>query len=101
MNDTIKEIQNTIEMVDSLILKLKNNIKISSKYIFIIKKILKKYIESYVLFLKMKNRTYNNEINDEFLKNFIYDEGDINNTINFLENVKSVLNKILFEIEQV
>ena len=41
------------------------------------------------------------EIDDSFIKNFIYDENDIDNTISFLNEVKSILNKILFEIEHI
>ena len=88
-------------MIDTLIVNLKNNIRIDSKRIFIVKKSTKKYIESLNLVLKMNMNEKSDEIDDSFIKNFIYDENDIDNTISFLNEVKSILNKILFEIEHI
>ena len=80
---------------------LENNIRIDSKRIFIVKKITKKYIESLNLVLTMNMNKKSDEIDDSFIKNFIYDENDIDNTISFLNEVRSILNKILFEIEHI
>ena len=84
-----------------MIVNLKNNIRIDSKRIFVVKKITKKYIESLNLVLKMNMNKKSDEIDDSFVKNFIYDENDIDNTISFLNEVRSILNKILFEIEHI
>ena len=61
----------------------------------------KKYIESLNLVLTMNMNKKSDEIDDSFIKNFIYDENDIDNTISFLNEVRSILNKILFEIEHI
>ena len=45
-NSLKEEISLTITTIDTLIVNLKNNIRIDSKRIFIVKKITKKYIES-------------------------------------------------------
>lgn len=100
-NSLKEEISLTITTIDTLIVNLKNNIRIDSKRIFIVKKITKKYIESLNLVLKMNMNEKSDEIDDSFIKNFIYDENDIDNTISFLNEVKSILNKILFEIEHI
>ena len=96
-----EEISLTITTIDTLIVNLKNNIRIDSKRIFVVKKITKKYIESLNLVLKMNMNKKSDEIDDSFVKNFIYDENDIDNTISFLNEVRSILNKILFEIEHI
>lgn len=101
INSLKEEISLTITMIDTLIVNLKNNIRIDSKRIFIVKKLTKKYIESLNLVLKMNMNEKSDEIDDSFIKNFIYDENDIDNTISFLNEVKSILNKILFEIEHI
>lgn len=101
INSLKEEISLTIIMIDTLIVNLKNNIRIDSKRIFIVKKLTKKYIESLNLVLKMNMNEKSDEIDDSFIKNFIYDENDIDNTISFLNEVKSILNKILFEIEHI
>ena len=100
-NSLKEEISLTITTIDTLIVNLRNNIRIDSKRIFIVKKITKKYIESLNLVLKMNMNEKSDEIDDSFIKNFIYDENDIDNTISFLNEVKSILNKILFEIEHI
>lgn len=100
-NSLKEEISLTITTIDTLIVNLKNNIRIDSKRIFIVKKITKKYIESLNLVLTMNMNKKSDEIDDSFIKNFIYDENDIDNTISFLNEVKSILNKILFEIEHI
>ena len=100
-NSLKKEISLTITTIDTLIVNLKNNIRIDSKRIFIVKKITKKYIESLNLVLTMNMNKKSDEIDDSFIKNFIYDENDIDNTISFLNEVRSILNKILFEIEHI
>lgn len=100
-NSLKEEISLTITTIDTLIVNLKNNIRIDSKRIFIVKKITKKYIESLNLVLTMNMNKKSNEIDDSFIKNFIYDENDIDNTISFLNEVRSILNKILFEIEHI
>lgn len=100
-NSLKEEISLTITTIDTLIVNLKNNIRIDSKRIFIVKKITKKYIESLNLVLTMNMNKKSDEIDDSFIKNFIYDENDIDNTISFLNEVRSILNKILFEIEHI
>jgi hypothetical protein len=100
-NSLKEEISLTITTIDTLIVNLKNNIRIDSKRIFIVKKITKKYIESLNLVLTMNMNKKSDEIDDSFIKNFIYDEKDIDNTISFLNEVRSILNKILFEIEHI
>lgn len=100
-NSLKEEISITITTIDTLIVNLKNNIRIDSKRIFIVKKITKKYIESLNLVLTMNMNKKSDEIDDSFIKNFIYDENDIDNTISFLNEVRSILNKILFEIEHI
>lgn len=100
-NSLKEEISLTIIMIDTLIVNLKNNIRIDSKRIFIVKKLTKKYIESLNLVLTMNMNKKSDEIDDSFIKNFIYDENDIDNTISFLNEVRSILNKILFEIEHI
>ena len=100
-NSLKEEISLTITTIDTLIVNLRNNIRIDSKRIFIVKKITKKYIESLNLVLTMNMNKKSDEIDDSFIKNFIYDENDIDNTISFLNEVKSILNKILFEIEHI
>lgn len=100
-NSLKEEISLTITTIDTLIVNLKNNIRIDSKRIFVVKKITKKYIESLNLVLKMNMNKKSDEIDDSFVKNFIYDENDIDNTISFLNEVRSILNKILFEIEHI
>lgn len=100
-NSLKEEISLTITTIDTLIINLKNNIRIDSKRIFIVKKITKKYIESLNLVLTMNMNKKSDEIDDSFIKNFIYDENDIDNTISFLNEVRSILNKILFEIEHI
>lgn len=100
-NSLKEEISLTITTIDTLIVNLKNNIRIDSKRIFIVKKITKKYIESLNLVLTMNMNKKSDKIDDSFIKNFIYDENDIDNTISFLNEVKSILNKILFEIEHI
>lgn len=100
-NSLKEEISLTITTIDTLIVNLRNNIRIDSKRIFIVKKITKKYIESLNLVLTMNMNKKSDEIDDSFVKNFIYDENDIDNTISFLNEVKSILNKILFEIEHI
>lgn len=100
-NSLKEEIFLTITTIDTLIVNLKNNIRIDSKRIFIVKKITKKYIESLNLVLTMNMNKKSDEIDDSFIKNFIYDENDIDNTISFLNEVRSILNKILFEIEHI
>lgn len=100
-NSLKEEISLTITTIDTLIVNLKNNIRIDSKRIFIVKKITKKYIESLNLVLTMNMNKKSDEIDDSFVKNFIYDENDIDNTISFLNEVRSILNKILFEIEHI
>ena len=100
-NSLKEEIYLTITTIDTLIVNLKNNIRIDSKRIFVVKKITKKYIESLNLVLKMNMNKKSDEIDDSFVKNFIYDENDIDNTISFLNEVRSILNKILFEIEHI
>lgn len=101
INSLKEEISLTITTIDTLIVNLKNNIRIDSKRIFVVKKITKKYIESLNLVLKMNMNKKSDEIDDSFVKNFIYDENDIDNTISFLNEVRSILNKILFEIEHI
>lgn len=100
-NSLKEEISLTITTIDTLIVNLKNNIRIDSKRIFIVKKITKKYIESLNLVLTMNMNKKSDKIDDSFIKNFIYDENDIDNTISFLNEVRSILNKILFEIEHI
>lgn len=100
-NSLKEEISLTITTIDTLVVNLKNNIRIDSKRIFIVKKITKKYIESLNLVLTMNMNKKSDEIDDSFIKNFIYDENDIDNTISFLNEVRSILNKILFEIEHI
>lgn len=100
-NSLKEEISLTITTIDTLIVNLKNNIRIDSKRIFIVKKITKKYIESLNLVLTINMNKKSDEIDDSFIKNFIYDENDIDNTISFLNEVRSILNKILFEIEHI
>lgn len=100
-NSLKEEISLTITTIDTLIVNLRNNIRIDSKRIFVVKKLTKKYIESLNLVLKMNMNKKSDEIDDSFVKNFIYDENDIDNTISFLNEVKSILNKILFEIEHI
>lgn len=100
-NSLKEEISLTITTIDTLIVNLKNNIRIDSKRIFVVKKITKKYIESLNLVLKMNMNKKSDEIDDSFVKKFIYDENDIDNTISFLNEVRSILNKILFEIEHI
>lgn len=100
-NSLKEEISLTITTIDTLIVNLKNNIRIDSKRIFVVKKITKKYIESLNLVLTMNMNKKSDEIDDSFVKNFIYDENDIDNTISFLNEVRSILNKILFEIEHI
>lgn len=100
-NSLKEEISLTITTIDTLIVNLKNNIRIDSKRIFIVKKITKKYIESLNLVLTMNMNKKSDEIDDSFIKIFIYDENDIDNTISFLNEVRSILNKILFEIEHI
>lgn len=100
-NSLKEEISLTITTIDTLIVNLRNNIRIDSKRIFIVKKITKKYIESLNLVLTMNMNKKSDEIDDSFIKNFIYDENDIDNTISFLNEVRSILNKILFEIEHI
>lgn len=100
-NSLKEEISLTITTIDTLIVNLRNNIRIDSKRIFIVKKITKKYIESLNLVLTMNMNKKSDKIDDSFIKNFIYDENDIDNTISFLNEVKSILNKILFEIEHI
>lgn len=100
-NSLKEEISLTITTIDTLIVNLKNNIRIDSKRIFVVKKITKKYIESLNLVLKINMNKKSDEIDDSFVKNFIYDENDIDNTISFLNEVRSILNKILFEIEHI
>lgn len=100
-NSLKEEISLTITTIDTLIVNLKNNIRIDSKRIFIVKKITKKYIESLNLVLTMNMNKKSDEIDDSFIKNFIYDENDIDNTISFFNEVRSILNKILFEIEHI
>ena len=91
-NSLKEEISLTITTIDTLIVNLKNNIRIDSKRIFIVKKITKKYIESLNLVLTMNMNKKSDEIDDSFIKNFIYDENDIDNTISFLNEVRSILN---------
>lgn len=100
-NSLKEEISLTITTIDTLIVNLRNNIRIDSKCIFIVKKITKKYIESLNLVLTMNMNKKSDKIDDSFIKNFIYDENDIDNTISFLNEVRSILNKILFEIEHI
>ncbi|MCB6828820.1 hypothetical protein [Megamonas funiformis] len=100
-NSLKEEISLTITTIDTLIVNLRNNIRIDSKRIFIVKKITKKYIESLNLVLTMNMNKKSDKIDDSFIKNFIYDENDIDNTISFLNEVRSILNKILFEIEHI
>ena len=100
-NSLKEEISLTITTIDTMIVNLRNNIRIDSKRIFIVKKITKKYIESLNLVLTMNMNKKSDEIDDSFIKNFIYDENDTDNTISFLNEVKSILNKILFEIEHI
>ena len=73
INSLKEEISLTITMIDTLIVNLKNNIRIDSKRIFIVKKLTKKYIESLNLVLKMNMNEKSDEIDDSFIKNFIYD----------------------------
>lgn len=100
-NSLKEEISLTITTIDTLIVNLRNNIRIDSKRIFIVKKITKKYIESLNLVLTMNMNKKSDKIDDSFIKNFIYDENDIDNTISFFNEVRSILNKILFEIEHI
>ena len=100
-NSLKEEISLTITTIDTLIVNLRNNIRIDSKRIFIVKKITKKYIESLNLVLTMNMNKKSDKIDDSFIKNFIYDENDIDNTISFLNEVRFILNKILFEIEHI
>ncbi|MDY3874979.1 MAG: hypothetical protein SO083_07410 [Megamonas funiformis] len=100
-NSLKEEISLTITTIDTLIVNLRNNIRIDSKRIFIVKKITKKYIESLNLVLTMNMNKKSDKIDDSFIKIFIYDENDIDNTISFLNEVRSILNKILFEIEHI
>ena len=100
-NSLKEEISLTITTIDTLIVNLRSNIRIDSKRIFIVKKITKKYIESLNLVLTMNMNKKSDKIDDSFIKNFIYDENDIDNTISFLNEVRSILNKILFEIEHI
>ena len=69
-NSLKEEISLTITTIDTLIVNLKNNIRIDSKRIFVVKKITKKYIESLNLVLKMNMNKKSDEIDDSFVKKF-------------------------------
>ena len=85
-NSLKEEISLTITTIDTLIVNLKNNIRIDSKRIFVVKKITKKYIESLNLVLKMNMNKKSDEIDDSFVKKFLFMmKNDIDNTISFFK----------------
>ena len=71
-NSLKEEISLTITTIDTLIVNLKNNIRIDSKRIFIVKKITKKYIESLNLVLTMNMNKKSDEIDDSLKKDKLF-----------------------------
>ena len=99
MNNIVIEIKKTIQMTTALKSELeKNTNKNISSNIFLLKKLLKQYINCNNSIAKINNIE---TIDINFVDDFIYDKIDFNNTIKFLEQTILVLNVILLNLTQI